>query len=534
MKKLIAGAVVAVLGTLSLRIASFAAEVSWENIGREIACVNSGLVSPDNLKVIYLGSGEGVFKSEDAGGSWRNILSVKGENRQVNFLASGAQDKNAFYAATGNGLFYSANQGKFWKRIFKGRDAAENACTTLAILPYGIYLGTKGGLFVSSDNGRSWRREAGKIGKSPVLAIAAHSQNAAEIYLACADGVFKAQNRQDAWERIFVTSASEDGQDNAMQEKTDDADEEERYSDIRYIALDPQDNGAVYLASTKGIYRSRDKGKQWEPLSSYGLLSRQVKFLLVSEKGNVYLAAKSGIFVYTQERWQEISFGLAAGEVNSLALDREGNLYAACERGLFKAVINSSYADNAKPAQVSSDDEPRIKDVQQAAIKYAEVEPEKIKRWRRQAAKRALLPHLTVSMDRDNNRTASSSIWGIYGSNGSPGKYFVGPDDETKYNNNNWSISVTWELGDLIYSDDQTNIDVRSKLMVQLREDILDEVTKLYFERLRLKMELDELSITDRKKRQEKELKIEELTASLDGFTGGYFSQQLANNKAAS
>ena len=63
--------------------------------------------------------------------------------------------------------------------------------------------------------------------------------------------------------------------------------------------------------------------------------------------------------------------------------------------------------------------------------------------------------------------------------------------------------------------------------MVELRDDILDEVTKLYFERIRIKMELDNLSIEDRKKRFEKELKLQELTASLDGLTGGYFSGHL-------
>jgi hypothetical protein len=86
---------------------------------------------------------------------------------------------------------------------------------------------------------------------------------------------------------------------------------------------------------------------------------------------------------------------------------------------------------------------------------------------------------------------------------------------------------LTWELGDLIFSDDQTNIDVRSRLMVELRDDILDEVTKLYFERIRIKMELDNLSIEDRKKRFDKELKIQELIASLDALTGGYFSKAL-------
>jgi hypothetical protein len=63
--------------------------------------------------------------------------------------------------------------------------------------------------------------------------------------------------------------------------------------------------------------------------------------------------------------------------------------------------------------------------------------------------------------------------------------------------------------------------------MVQLRDDILDEVTKLYFERIRVKMELGNLPIEDRKKRYDKELRLQELTASLDALTGGYFTQQI-------
>jgi hypothetical protein len=76
------------------------------------------------------------------------------------------------------------------------------------------------------------------------------------------------------------------------------------------------------------------------------------------------------------------------------------------------------------------------------------------------------------------------------------------------------------------WNEAQTSIDVRSKLMVELRDDILDEVNKLYFERLRVKSELDNLPVEDRNKRFDKELKLEELTASLDSLTAGYFSEQ--------
>ena len=63
--------------------------------------------------------------------------------------------------------------------------------------------------------------------------------------------------------------------------------------------------------------------------------------------------------------------------------------------------------------------------------------------------------------------------------------------------------------------------------MVELRDDILDQVNKLYFERLRVKSELDNLAIEDRGKRFDKQLKLQELTASLDSLTAGYYSEQL-------
>jgi predicted nucleic acid-binding Zn-ribbon protein len=68
---------------------------------------------------------------------------------------------------------------------------------------------------------------------------------------------------------------------------------------------------------------------------------------------------------------------------------------------------------------------------------------------------------------------------------------------------------------------------VRSKLTVELRDDILDQVNKLYYERLRVKSELDSLAIEDKHKRFQKQLKIEELTASLDSLTAGFYSDQL-------
>ena len=65
--------------------------------------------------------------------------------------------------------------------------------------------------------------------------------------------------------------------------------------------------------------------------------------------------------------------------------------------------------------------------------------------------------------------------------------------------------------------------------MIVLRNDILDEVNKLYFERRRVKIELAYLPAQESRKIEDKKLRLEELAASLDALTGGFFSRRLNN-----
>lgn len=499
----------------------FAGEVEWQDIGRGNINLRTVLADSDNSNIIYIGSEQGIFKSEDGGGSWRSILSARGTNKGVNFLLFSSDDKNSLCAATGDGLYFSHNQGRNWSRIFKGKNYLENECTALAILPYAIYLGTKAGLFVSKNKGRSWHRETAQLGNTHILAIAYSLKEPNYLYVACINGVFKSKDSGQSWERTFITQPTENG--NETEEITEDQDEQEKSSNLRYINIDPNNSNYLYLASGKGVYRSRDRGLTWESVSSYGLLSRDVKLVLISEQSDIYALTKSGIFEYSNERWQEISFNIAAGEFRFLACDKRGNLYVVCDRGIFKTQTFGS--DSGKQDNLTAlyaKDEPDIQTVQQAAITYAEVEPEKIKLWREQARKKAILPQLSIGIDRN-----TSDLWHWEG-----GSTTKTDDDILRRGRDSidWDITLSWDLSELIWNDDQTSIDVRSRLMVELRQDVLDEVTKLYFERIRVKMELDSLSIEDRKKRVEKELRLNELAASLDALTGGLFSQY--RNKA--
>lgn len=491
----------------------------WENIGRELRGLRTVLIDPDSPGIIYIGSDSGVFKTDDAAQTWRNILSLRGQGRSVNFLAFDPKNKGYLYAATGNGLFLSLNQGKTWKRIFMGKSSLENECSCISISQDIIYLGTKGGLFLSRDNGRTWNRQIGRLGDSRILAIAHSKSTPGYVYVACADGIFRSPDKGGMWERIFSEHPVENGSEG--EEATDDSDEQERFSNIRYISCDTVNSSCIYLATSIGVYKSCDDAKSWDPFTSYGLLSKGVNLLLFSEKGVLYAVTGSGVFEYSAGRWQELSFSLESAQVRFLALDKEENLYVACEEGLFKMKpLSYKRSEGRNVIPFYCKDEPKIKDIQQAAIRYAEVEPEKIKRWRKQAAKKAALPQVSVGLDRN-----VTDLW--HWETGSSTKF---DDDILRKGRDGleWSVRLAWDLGELIWNDDQTSIDVRSRLMVELRDDILDEVTRLYFERIRVKMELDNLSIEDRKKRFEKELKIQELTASIDSLTGGYFSAHLS------
>ena len=503
---------------------SCAASISWEDVGGGNLNVSAVLVEPDNPGVIYIGSRGRVLKTDNSAKEWKNSLLLGGQDKGINFLAFGQRGSNVIYAVTSAGLLRSLDAGSRWQKIFKGKNNLENECTAIAESGGNTYLGTNGGLFISKDFGRTWNKGKSSLGKTGILAIACCKAEPGVVYVACVDGIFKTENAGASWERIFIASATEntdpspDGQDNY-----DDKDEGERSSGMRYVAVDARNPSGLYAATSRGVCRSVDRGKSWENLTDYGLLSRDIRYLYISGASRLFAVTRSGIFEYSKERWEELSFNLTAQNINAVITDNRDTLYAACDKGLFRGCASLPLGAGSRDLiELYSKGEPQINEVQQAAIKYAEVEPEKIKLWRKQAAAKAMLPEVRVDIDRND-----SDLWHWEG--GSTTKEC---DDVLRKGRDSlgWGVSLSWNLGELIWNGDQASIDVRSRLSVQLRDDILDEVTKVYFERLRVKAELDNLSIEDRKKRFEKELRVQELTANLDALTGGYFSAQIKKN----
>ena len=87
------------------------------------------------------------------------------------------------------------------------------------------------------------------------------------------------------------------------------------------------------------------------------------------------------------------------------------------------------------------------------------------------------------------------------------------------------SLSFTWDLADLAYHPEQVDVSVEARQLLKLRDDVLDELNQLYFERQRVLLELSTRSDLSAAERMQLRLRAAELAAGIDAWTGGWFSR---------
>ena len=227
---------------------------------------------------------------------------------------------------------------------------------------------------------------------------------------------------------------------------------------------------------------------------------------------------------WRERRWlnrieQELEEGADTEEIMQMVRSRPETTAAGVSVFLPSALPAKpqAVAASAAPLPVHARHEPTIREVQMAAIRYAEVMPQKIRNWRVLSQLRNFIPRFTLGIDRDRNTTIGSS------SSGGKTNFTLGPEDHST----SVDFGFTWDLANLVWDSAQTSIDSRSRLMVQLRQDILEDTTKLYFERRRLMAEFSGNPTEDPMLQKERSLRLEELTAHLDALTGGLYSEKV-------
>ena len=459
-----------------------------------------------NDSIIYAASQDSVYKTDNKGKSWNKIFSKEGINK-IYF-----DSLNEFvYILTDGGLYRGRGDANTWDVVFKGSSDLESNCICLAISHEAIFLGTKEGLFISNDQARNWHKLSEQFSDSVISALATDPRNDNFVYVASDRGVFITQDNGRTWKRVYIVYSSEVPEEDYADYNGEVSDKVVSIYDLVVYNKEPY---KVYTATKNGVFFSEDKGNTWQEVTNVGLRYSSVRSMKISDDGrDLFLATDKGIFMFKGNTWQNLTGNIGFNDFYDMVLDdANATMLAAGRGGVYGVNISQGLSDVNMPIDAEQDlniddlfkDEPSIAEVQKAAIKYADVDMAKIKNWRRQSRLKALFPRVDVGYDKN--------IWGS-----SSGPITVGP--------RGWNMDFSWDIADLIWNSDETSIDSRSRLTVQLRQDILDEVTRLYYERRRLKSELVLFPPKDKAEKLQRNLQIEEVTANLDGLTNGYFSK---------
>ena len=304
----------------------------------------------------------GIFKSIDGGKNW-GFASFGIKSWYGMQLATHPEDADTVFTTTSGGVYKSTNAGESW-RVIGGSDLCDDEeaggnCHYHGIIiekeaPFKVLVGSGGdqyskedvGLTGSEDNGESWRKsDDGFVRDVHVSKLIidpnnnnvfyATTQGATEYTDKVGDGagVFKSNDRGNSWTQI------NNGLDSL---------------ETNILTVDPNDSETLYLGTDDdGVYKSTDGGESWKKLTVSSLSkSFGVGDIIVDPQNsnNIYIGTVDyfrlsesrgvlgdfGVYKSTDggATWEEFNAGLNHLGVFSLELSEENRiLYAGTRAG---------------------------------------------------------------------------------------------------------------------------------------------------------------------------------------------------------
>jgi photosystem II stability/assembly factor-like uncharacterized protein len=266
------------------------AGTNWQPIfdKQPVASIGAIAVAPSDHNIIYVGSGEacirgnisygnGVYKSVDAGKTWKNI-GLK-DTRHIGAVIVDPKNPNiAFVAALGHaygpneerGVYRTTDGGVTWQRVLHKDSKTgaidvvfdpSNSSTLFASLwevyrtPWSLNSGGPGsGLYRSADGGTTWTRleghglPSGIMGRIGVSVSGADSNRVYAMVESKEGGLYRSDDGGENWIRM-----NEDGR------------LRQRAWYFSHIFADPKSADTVYVLNT-GMFRSTDGGRTFNLL----------------------------------------------------------------------------------------------------------------------------------------------------------------------------------------------------------------------------------------------------------------------------
>lgn len=508
------------------------AEAAWVRLsgGLPETDLRKVAVDPKEPHTVYAASERRLYKMENNGVRWKRIFGARKASEKIRAIRFLKDPKPLLILVTTEAVRISEDNGKNWKFLIlrSAMGSFDILCLEPDLFVSGKYwIGTAQGLFVIEKETASPK----KISDLPGEAVSGLTYEASNglLFASSASGIYEGSDRGEKWRKVYSQIRREVSEDTNTLGQFD---IEEMAPNNMIINTSIQRvSDTFYSASASGILQSLDRGNHWKEMDGQTFPSKNI-YSLSGTSQALYVATDKGIFRWDifSNSFKDLTEGLASKEVQDLYYDKNSDaLFAATHEGIYRnthpeidllpqiSIAPVKEVIQADQILKAFENEPSIREVQEAAVRYAEVHPDKIQQWRKAAAKKAWLPNVSLHQSLNSNENIDLDRGGT----GDPDRFIQGPNEKS------WDCyaTVSWDLGDLVWNDDQTSIDTRSKLMAELRGDILNEVTHLYFERRRLQAEMVMSPLKDTAISVEKRLRLEELTANIDALTGGFLSK---------
>ncbi|RME21548.1 MAG: hypothetical protein D6798_17860 [Deltaproteobacteria bacterium] len=168
--------------------------------------------------------------------------------------------------------------------------------------------------------------------------------------------------------------------------------------------------------------------------------------------------------------------------------------------------------------------EPTVAEVQQMAMTYTTTHPDMVQRWLSASRTTFLLPQLDFKYRKELDLNEDFTYEDAGSSD--PTRSVTSGDVD---NNDLYEVKLRWQLQKLVMSSERIRVISEAQDVAKLRDKVLEEVTRLYFDRRRHQIDMLLDPPSDLRDQVDAELKLQELTATIDAFTGGRFSAMLPN-----
>jgi photosystem II stability/assembly factor-like uncharacterized protein len=350
---------------------------SWHRLSRLDAAddliLDHIVVDPVNPATVYVAAwtlnhpGGGLWVSRDAGRSWSTGEGLHGQS--IRAFAQAPSNPRMLFAGTLEGVFRSADAGATWKQISPPGSQEIHEIESLAIDPANpdvIYAGTWHLPWKSSDGGKSWHNiKKGVIDDSDVFSIIIDHANPKIVFASACSGIYKSENAAELFRKIEGIPATARRtrvlkQDPAQAEVVYAGTTEGLYKTldsgrhfkritgpeviVNDVFVDPSDSNHLLVAADRGgVLQSQDGGGTFAAANE-GFSGRKVEALLADRVNTARLYAGvvndktyGGVFVSTNNGagWQQISDGLDGRDVFALAQAADGSILAGTNHGVF-------------------------------------------------------------------------------------------------------------------------------------------------------------------------------------------------------